>query len=180
MSKERPEGGEGMWMLFAEIYNFYRQCVMEMGRVWDSMKIKWTHSEEDLKIFKGRIGHLSWCLVNLVRSCQRQKNDLGRSWLWFSNVLCSVSQCFKKHTFNHSSGWCKSIFGPTPSSISTHSSNNYSLSSFDAPSTVLCSEVTAADKAMVYVLVSALLHDNYHLCHTLSNLVGGTSTPPHK
>ena len=49
------------------------------GKVWDSMKIKWTHYEEGLTIFRDKIGHLSWCLVSLQRSCQRQKNDLDTS-----------------------------------------------------------------------------------------------------
>lgn len=46
---------------------------MEMGKDLDSMKIKCTHSEEGLKIFKDRIGHLSWCLVSSVRSCQAKR-----------------------------------------------------------------------------------------------------------
>ena len=52
---------------------------MEIGKVWDSMKIKWTHYEEGLKVFRARIRHLSWCLVSSLRSCQRQKNDLDTS-----------------------------------------------------------------------------------------------------
>ena len=62
MNKEMPEGEEGMWMLFAEIYNFYRSCVIEMGRDLDSMKINGSHSEEGLKIFKDS----DWTFVLLV------------------------------------------------------------------------------------------------------------------
>lgn len=76
------EGDQRMRMLFAEIYDFYRLyrwCVMAMEEVLDSMEIKWTCSEEGLWIFKDKIGHVSWCLVSLVRSCQRQKDNLDKS-----------------------------------------------------------------------------------------------------
>jgi hypothetical protein len=49
-------------MLFVEIYNFYRSCVIEMGRDLDSMKINGSHSEEGLKIFKDS----DWTFVLLV------------------------------------------------------------------------------------------------------------------